>query len=112
MFSRVFTIASLAALAFAGPLSARGSSDNQCNTGTIQCCNQVQQASTYQATLNSIGLASLAAGVTGLVGSNCSPISALSAGTGAQCNAQTVCCTGDQFNGLVNIGCMPINVNA
>ncbi|KAI6017142.1 hydrophobin-3 precursor [Pisolithus marmoratus] len=111
MFSRVFVVASLAVLALAGPLNARGG-DSQCNTGAIKCCNQVQQASTYQSILGSVGLASLAAGVTGLVASDCSPITAVGTGSGAQCNAQTVCCTGDQFNGLVNIGCMPINVNA
>ncbi|KAI6104157.1 hydrophobin-3 precursor [Pisolithus croceorrhizus] len=108
MFSRVFAVASLAALALAGPLSVR---DNQCNTGPIQCCQQVQQASTYQSAFQQLGLGSVLAGVTGQIGTQCSPISVIGTG-GTQCNAQTVCCTGTQFNGLINIGCMPINVNA
>ncbi|KAI6127839.1 hydrophobin-3 precursor [Pisolithus croceorrhizus] len=108
MFSRVFAVASLAALALAGPLNVR---DNQCNTGAIQCCQQVQQASTVQSALQEIGLGSLLAGVTGQIGAQCSPITVIGTG-GTQCNAQTVCCTGTQFNGLINIGCMPINVNA
>ncbi|KAI6012100.1 hypothetical protein PISMIDRAFT_677031 [Pisolithus microcarpus 441] len=108
MFSRVFAVASLAALALAGPLSVR----DQCNTGTIQCCQQVQQASYYQSAFQEIGLGELLAGVTGQIGTQCSPISVVGASNGAQCNAQTVCCTNTQFNGLINIGCMPINVNA
>ncbi|KAF8427666.1 hypothetical protein L210DRAFT_3652552 [Boletus edulis BED1] len=42
MFARLFAVASLAALAVAGPapLIVR----DQCNTGSINCCNRVYQA--------------------------------------------------------------------
>ncbi|KAI6042006.1 hydrophobin-3 precursor [Pisolithus marmoratus] len=111
MFSRVLAVASLAALALAGPLAVRGGS-SQCNTGAITCCDETQQASTAQQLLSAFGLVDALAGVSGLVGVGCTPISALAAGTGAQCNAQTVCCDNDSWMGLVNIACMPMNVNA
>ncbi|KAI6041465.1 hydrophobin-1 precursor [Pisolithus marmoratus] len=78
------------------PSSTGGS---QCNTGPIQCCN------TYIDDL--IGALGLSVPVGTQVGANCSPISALGAGTGAQCSGQTVCCDQNEWNGLVNIGCMP-----
>ncbi|KAI6009964.1 hydrophobin-3 precursor [Pisolithus marmoratus] len=108
MFSRVFAIASLVALAVAG--STGGT--QQCNTGTLQCCDQVQQAATAQQLLDSFGLVDVLAGVTGLVGVNCNPISVLAAGNGAQCNTQPVCCTNDNMIGWVNMGCMATNVDA
>ncbi|KAI5994894.1 hydrophobin-3 precursor [Pisolithus orientalis] len=110
MFSRVFAIASLAALAVAGPLVARDSS--QCNTGPIQCCQQVQQASDFDSIFQELGIANVFAGITGQIGTSCTPITVVGTGSGAQCNAQTVCCSGNQWGGLVNVGCMPINVNA
>ncbi|EEB92853.1 hypothetical protein MPER_08575 [Moniliophthora perniciosa FA553] len=48
-------------------------------------------------------------GVTGQVGVTCSPISILALG-GNSCNAQTVCCENNNFNGIVALGCTPINV--
>ncbi|KAI6042004.1 hydrophobin [Pisolithus marmoratus] len=107
MFSRIFAVAALAALAVAGSTGGQ-----QCNTGTLQCCDQVQQGSTAQQLLNSFGIVDAILNVGALVGVNCSPISALAAGTGAQCNTQPVCCTNDNMIGLVNMGCMATNVNA
>ncbi|KAF8438912.1 hypothetical protein L210DRAFT_3403562 [Boletus edulis BED1] len=43
MFARLFAVASLAALAVAGP--APFIVREQCNTGSINCCNRVYQAS-------------------------------------------------------------------
>ncbi|TFK69498.1 hydrophobin-domain-containing protein [Pluteus cervinus] len=84
---------------------------NQCNTGTIQCCNTVQDASSQNvqdvAALNDITLGS----VTGLVGLTCNPVSVIGAG-GNSCSSQPVCCTGNNFSGLIVVGCTPININA
>ncbi|KAF8204671.1 hydrophobin-251 [Pholiota molesta] len=30
---------------------------------------------------------------------------------GTSCSAQPVCCTNDSFNGVVALGCTPININ-
>ncbi|KAF6753387.1 hydrophobin-251 [Ephemerocybe angulata] len=83
---------------------------SQCNTGPVQCCNSVQAA-------NSPGLAGLLAllGVivgplTGQVGVTCSPLSVIGL-PGNSCSAQPVCCTNNSFNGIIALGCTPININ-
>ncbi|KAI6142655.1 hydrophobin-3 precursor [Pisolithus tinctorius] len=109
MFSRIFAVAAFAALAIAGPLEVRGSS--QCDTGSLSCCNQVQ---TVQNLFNTSGLTAVAASVpvSALVGVSCTPITVLGTGSGAQCSTQPVCCTDNNMFGLANMGCMPVNVNA
>ncbi|KAF9220833.1 fungal hydrophobin [Gyrodon lividus] len=108
MFARLFAVASLAALAVASPapLAAR----DQCNTGAINCCNSVQDANQVSQIFGLFGLADVLAGVTGQVGLGCSPITAVGLGSGASCTQQPVCCTGNTFNGLINVGCSPVNV--
>ncbi|PBK98606.1 hydrophobin-251, partial [Armillaria gallica] len=104
------------ALFFAIPLLAsasaipRGSEGgNSCTTGPVQCCSSVENVS-------------MAAHVFGVIerrgydianlvdsGVTCSPISVIGVG-GNSCSAQTVCCENNSFNGVVAIGCTPINV--
>ncbi|KAG1718523.1 hypothetical protein EDB19DRAFT_898732 [Suillus lakei] len=85
MLARFFAVASLAALAVATPLSLR---DGQCNTGDIQCCQSSTSTSTYNKAADLLGLVQVVAGVAGSVGLNCSPISAVGAGSGVECNQQ------------------------
>ncbi|KAF8980739.1 fungal hydrophobin-domain-containing protein [Cyathus striatus] len=101
----VVTLA-LATLAAATPTSPPASS---CNTGSLQCCNSVQDANSPSiATL--LGLLGVVIGsVTGQVGVTCSPISVIGVG-GNSCTAQPVCCTGNSFNGVIALGCSPINL--
>ncbi|KAI6144222.1 fungal hydrophobin-domain-containing protein [Pisolithus tinctorius] len=100
--------ASFAVLAAATPLDVRQS---QCNGGTTYCCNSVQDSSSSGVT-SLLGLLGLSLGsITGQVGLNCSPITALGVGSGASCTSQAACCTGDSFNGLINVGCTPINLS-
>ncbi|KAI8970902.1 fungal hydrophobin [Trametes punicea] len=82
-------------------------SDNQCNTGAIQCCNQSDSAEFAQfkwlfALLNLDD-------VTGLAGVDCTPISVLGA-AGNSCQATPVCCENNSVGGLVNVGCVPIEL--
>ncbi|KIM64865.1 hypothetical protein SCLCIDRAFT_1212962 [Scleroderma citrinum Foug A] len=109
MFARVFAVASLAALAVANPLAVRGG-ESKCNNGQIQCCQQTQQASSFLSGFNNNVLASVAASVEGLVGVQCSPISVIGGGAACQANQQAVCCEGNTFNGLVNLGCSNVNL--
>ncbi|KIJ63808.1 hypothetical protein HYDPIDRAFT_91924 [Hydnomerulius pinastri MD-312] len=111
MFARLFAVASLAALAVAGPTSVYAR-DGQCNTGAINCCNNVQSASEFSQLFSMLGLGDVLAGVTGDVGTDCTPITVVGTGSGATCQQQPVCCTDNTFNGLINIGCSPINLNA
>ncbi|KAJ3477110.1 hypothetical protein NLI96_g10691 [Meripilus lineatus] len=88
----------------AGPTSGAGS----CNTGPIQCCNQVQAANgggpiTALLTLLGIVISPLNA----LVGSDCSPINVIGVGQ-SQCSATPVCCENNNVGGLISIGCIPI----
>ncbi|GLB43275.1 putative hydrophobins [Lyophyllum shimeji] len=98
-----------AALLLALPLLARA--DGQCNTGEIQCCNSVQNADSPSIT-GVLGLLGIAAqSVTGQVGVTCNPISVIGI-NGNSCTAQPVCCANNSFNGIVALGCTPININA
>ncbi|EIW77400.1 fungal hydrophobin [Coniophora puteana RWD-64-598 SS2] len=108
MFTRVLVVLPLAVLAVATParLDIRG----QCNTGSASCCNSVQNASDVSSTFDLLGLGAILEGLTGQVGLNCSPLDILGSGAG-QCNQEPVCCTGNTFSGLINLGCSPINLN-
>ncbi|KAF8843450.1 hydrophobin [Paxillus ammoniavirescens] len=84
---------------------------SQCNTGPVQCCNSVQTSgggNEIDTLLTLLGL-EVPAGTS--VGANCSPISAVGTGSGASCTQQPVCCENNNFNGLVNVGCSPVNIN-
>ncbi|PPQ87589.1 hypothetical protein CVT25_006077 [Psilocybe cyanescens] len=108
MFSCVSTIALLALPL----LAAAGEPSSQCNTGPVQCCNQVGTAKTIIA--NDARFANLldtfVGPATAILGVSCTPVSVIGVG-GNSCTAQPVCCTGNQFNGLINVGCTPVNAN-
>ncbi|KAF9460400.1 fungal hydrophobin [Collybia nuda] len=80
----------------------------QCNTGAIQCCNSVTQANNPVAALL-IGLLGIVVGPNVAVGLTCSPLSVIGIG-GNSCTQQPVCCQNNSFNGLIAIGCSPINI--
>ncbi|KAG2121251.1 hydrophobin [Suillus clintonianus] len=108
MLARFFAVASLVALAVAtSPLALR---DGQCNTGDIKCCQSSTTTSNYNKAARSLGLVEIAAEVVGQVGLDCSPVTVIGTGSGAMCNQQPMCCSGNKMNGLVNIGCTPINL--
>jgi len=87
------------------------SGGNQCSTGPVQCCNSVESSSSENSskTLGLLGI--VLQGLDIPVGLNCSPISVLGLGSAGSCAAQTVCCDNNNFNGLINLGCSPINLN-
>ncbi|KIJ63794.1 hypothetical protein HYDPIDRAFT_40818 [Hydnomerulius pinastri MD-312] len=108
MFTRVFALLPLALLASASHLEARG----QCDTSAISCCNSVQTLSQANNLLSWLGLVDAAATAGANVGLTCTPITVIGTGSGCAAQAQPVCCTNNQFNGLINLGCSPVNVNA
>ncbi|KAL1721390.1 hydrophobin 6 [Schizophyllum commune] len=81
------------------------SAQDQCSSGTLQCC----ESTTKSSDIDRVHLSSLlgvdVGSITGLIGKNCSPVSVVGVGAGSTCDAQTVCCDGDSFDGLVNLGC-------
>ncbi|KLO14558.1 fungal hydrophobin [Schizopora paradoxa] len=83
---------------------------NQCNTGSVQCCNSVQDANS-PSIANLLGpLGVVVSGITGQVGVTCNPITIIGV-SGTSCTSQPVCCENNSFNGLVALGCTPININ-
>ncbi|KAF9235762.1 hydrophobin, partial [Melanogaster broomeanus] len=94
----------LALLASASYQEGRG----QCDTGSISCCQQVQTTDQATNVLTECGLLDVAAGIVGLVGVDCTSV----LGTGCDAQQQPVCCTHNNFNGVVNLGCSPINLAA
>ncbi|KAG7439268.1 fungal hydrophobin, partial [Guyanagaster necrorhizus] len=80
-----------------------------CSTGTVQCCDSVQSPSS-NVVQTLLGLLGIPIGdVTANVGVTCSPISVIGVG-GNSCSAQTVCCENNSFNGVIALGCSPINI--
>ncbi|EGN99547.1 hypothetical protein SERLA73DRAFT_134819 [Serpula lacrymans var. lacrymans S7.3] len=115
MFARISTLLFtllFALMAIASPIVERtGSTVNQCNTGSISCCNSVQDSNSTAVT-GLLGLLGVSLeGIVGQVGLSCSPLSVIGVGGASSCNAEPVCCTNNQFNGLINLGCSPINLN-
>ncbi|KIJ69889.1 hypothetical protein HYDPIDRAFT_104545 [Hydnomerulius pinastri MD-312] len=84
---------------------------SECTTGPVQCCNSVATTLTPALTtlLESLGLD--ASSVALPIGLTCDPISVVGVGSGATCNAEPVCCTNNSFNGVVSLGCSPVNLN-
>ncbi|KAF9528745.1 hydrophobin [Crepidotus variabilis] len=98
-------------VAAGGPLPVSNGIHNSCNTGPVQCCNTVKNSDTQ--TVNFIKeVFGVNAPITGMVGLQCSPISVIGAGSGANCGTQPVCCTGNHFEGGIAVGCNPINIAA
>ncbi|KAF9259442.1 fungal hydrophobin [Marasmius fiardii PR-910] len=108
LFNKLVTLSAITTLAAATALPRGGGGDGS----GPQCCKQVQTVD--QANASGIGglltLIGVAVGdITALVGLNCSPITVIGGGNGA-CNTNTVNCQGSAFGGLINIGCVPIQI--
>ncbi|KAL4071724.1 fungal hydrophobin-domain-containing protein [Scleroderma yunnanense] len=86
---------------------------NQCSNGGIYCCNDVGTYGSHKnvnSVVKDLGLQSYVP-IGTQCGLQCSPITGIGAGSGASCSQQTVCCQNNNFNGLINIGCSPINIS-
>ncbi|KAF9561698.1 fungal hydrophobin [Agrocybe pediades] len=89
-----------------------GDITNSCNSGPVQCCNQTFDAGSKESTFLHSAVGAVVGAVTAQAGVACNPITAIGVGSGGQCSSQPVCCTGNHMNGLVVVGCSPVNVNA
>ncbi|KAF4575160.1 Hydrophobin [Pleurotus pulmonarius] len=110
MLFNIFVAAALASLAAATPTRRNEPAGGSCSTGELQCCSSVQSPDSKSLTSLFALLGVVVGDITGLVGVTCSPVTVVGAGA-AQCNAQAVCCDNNSFNGLVALGCTPINLN-
>ncbi|KAH7916584.1 fungal hydrophobin-domain-containing protein [Hygrophoropsis aurantiaca] len=86
-------------------------SASQCNTGPIQCCESMKSANdeSIQGLLGKLNIAPDS--IIGQVGLQCTPITGALTGSGATCSQEPVCCTNNNYNGFVNVGCSPVNLN-
>jgi hypothetical protein len=74
-----------------------------CSAGALECCNTVQAAGS-NAVSSLLGLLGIVvADVNTSVGLGCTPID-----TPKSCTTFSVCCQNIVFNGLIGIGCSPI----
>ncbi|KAI0804650.1 fungal hydrophobin-domain-containing protein [Irpex lacteus] len=109
-----FTAATLLALpllavATPAPLAARQSA-GECNTGSIQCCQQTISSTSQQANALADLLGIVLGPVEALLGLGCSPVSVVGVGSGSACDASPVCCSNNALGGLISIGCVPVSV--
>ncbi|KAK0225445.1 hydrophobin [Armillaria fumosa] len=101
-----FAILSLPFLVASGAVPKAGINTTvtggKCNTGSAQCCKSVQDSA--------LGLLGIPIGdITANVGLTCDPITIIGLGT-TSCANQPVCCEKNNFNGVVALGCTPLNV--
>ncbi|KAK7054480.1 hypothetical protein VNI00_003678 [Paramarasmius palmivorus] len=101
-------LASLASLAAAMPLG--GGPTSQCDVGELQCCDNMAKAGDPKAKKLIDLLQIVVQDVNVPVGLNCDPITGIGV-SGTSCAAQPVCCEDNNFNGVIALGCSPINVN-
>ncbi|KAF9230910.1 hydrophobin [Melanogaster broomeanus] len=110
MFFRASTllvpIVALAAVATAAPNTLEARQSSECDTGSAECCNGTYSSDSATITSLVALLGIVLPDVSGLVGLGCTAI----VGTAASCTQEPVCCTGNTDNGLINVGCTPINV--
>ncbi|KAK0432512.1 fungal hydrophobin-domain-containing protein [Armillaria borealis] len=94
-----------------GVIPSGGGEGAACATGSAQCCDSTQSPTDLSAPVSTLlGLLGVVAGqLTGNVGVSCSPITVIGLGS-TQCSNQVVCCDSNNFNGLVSLGCTPLNV--
>ncbi|ESK88579.1 hydrophobin [Moniliophthora roreri MCA 2997] len=109
---KLFTLAALASVVAASLHgSPHGSPVAECNTGPVQCCNIVDNFENEDVA-NALGLVGVVVQDLNIpIGVNCVPISAVIGIGGNSCSQQPVCCEENNFNGLVALGCTPINAN-
>ncbi|KAA1470763.1 fungal hydrophobin [Dentipellis sp. KUC8613] len=113
MFSKLFFLTALAAAAATASATPakRNEPASECSTAPVQCCDSVQSASSPAAASLLASLGVVLQDLTTPIGITCSPISVVGVGSGATCSASPVCCDNNNFNGVVALGCVPVDLN-
>jgi hypothetical protein len=115
----VVILAASSVLAAATP-AKRQDTVTSCNSGPVQCCNQVQtpESDNYSdftsllgatGILDSFGLS--AQGLSAPIGINCTPLDGAGVGTGGTCNSEPVCCDEVHSSGAIALSCVPLTLN-
>ncbi|KAF5365190.1 hypothetical protein D9758_005349 [Tetrapyrgos nigripes] len=107
--------------AYAAKRTSPSGTPSQCNTGSTLCCDRTSTAGLESILLGLLGILGLDPNTS--VGVTCSPLSVIGVG-GNSWNVvltqrspfnvfstqQPVCCENNNFNGVIAIGCSPINL--
>ncbi|PBK61815.1 fungal hydrophobin [Armillaria solidipes] len=114
MFARIstFILLALPILATATTVLPRTDGGACGASGTVQCCQSTQSPSNLSPNVTSL-LGFLGVAISDLVGNvglTCSTIAVVGLISITQCDNQVVCCSNNNFNGLVALGCNPINI--
>ncbi|KAJ8597672.1 hydrophobin-1 precursor [Rhizopogon salebrosus TDB-379] len=80
-------------------------SPGKCDTGSIQCCSSFGSSSHHDGLDSLLDLLNIHIPSGTPCGLSCSPFAG-----GNSCKQEPVCCEDNNYNGLVNIGCSPINL--
>ncbi|KAI0646333.1 fungal hydrophobin-domain-containing protein [Trametes meyenii] len=113
MVARI-TAAFVALVAAAATVGAsaipRGYGDASCNTGVLQCCNQITDSHDKQFAPQFSLLGLDLNSVTAPIGVTCSPINVIGAAGGAKCEQNPVCCEDNSYGGVFSLGCVPASL--
>ncbi|KAF9457569.1 fungal hydrophobin-domain-containing protein [Collybia nuda] len=85
---------------------------SQCNVSNLKCCNSTQESDALLPPVTTLlGLLGInLSDLTALVGVTCGGLNILSLGV-SDCTAQPVCCSNNNFSGIVALGCTLINLS-
>ncbi|KAF8896272.1 fungal hydrophobin-domain-containing protein [Infundibulicybe gibba] len=118
VYSALLLAAPLLAVAGSVPKPTGETPLSQCNVDNVQCCKSTEEAHSLTPETKSLlggllgggGLLSVVLGsLDAQVAKGCSPLSIV--GSGNSCSNQPVCCENNSFNGVVALGCTPINIS-
>jgi hypothetical protein len=120
MFFQLSVVILAVSSALAATTPVKRQDVTSCNSGPVQCCNQVQSPESdnyndFTSFLGTFGiLDSLGLGAQGLstpIGINCTPLDVAAVGSGGTCNSEPVCCEDVHSSGIIALSCVPITVN-
>jgi len=110
-FSRAASLSVLAMPLLAAATPVELVARQTCSTGTAQCCESVESATSGGLVSLLLGLLGVVVGdITGQVGLTCSPVTVIGVGSSGSCSSTVVCCEDNALGGLISIGCLPISL--
>ncbi|KAG0708440.1 fungal hydrophobin [Suillus ampliporus] len=94
------------------PFALFAVAQSQCDTGSISCCQSTMTYAAAQELFPEYNLAAVDALVDLAVGLTCSGVTVVGTGSGCAANQEPLCCEDNKYNGVINVGCSPINIGA
>ncbi|KAI0087320.1 hypothetical protein BDY19DRAFT_995020 [Irpex rosettiformis] len=108
MFASIVGLTMLALPILATPVPVVSRAD--CSTGSIQCCQSTESASSAMDTALFESMEVVLQDLNVPLDLDCSPVSVIRAGSGSACDTSPVCCEINDDGGLTYIGCVSITL--